>query len=116
MKNRNRNIPLQFYVTQEEYEEIQRRMKDTKVKNFSIYARKMLLNGMIIVPNWEELKNVHRQISGIGNNINQIARRANETRSIYKDDVEELTHQIGEIRRMLFDLVRLMEKIEDGGK
>lgn len=116
MARRHRNILLRVFVTEEELEEIQERMKMTKIKTFSAYARKMLLNGIIVVPNWEELKGIHRQVSGIGNNINQIARIANATRSVYKEDVNDLTHQIGEIRRMLFDLVRLMEKLENGGK
>lgn len=116
MENRNRNIPLQIYVTQEEKEIILSRMKETKQKNFSMFARRMLLNGLIITPNWEELKEIHRQLSGVSNNVNQVARIANSTRSVYKSDVDELTHQVGEIRSMMFDLVELMGKIENGGK
>lgn len=116
MANRSRNISLQIYVTQAEKEIILERMKETKQKNFSTFARRMLMNGLIITPNWEELKEIHRQLAGVSNNVNQVARIANSTRSIYKSDVDELTRQIGTIRSMMFDLIELMGKIENGGR
>lgn len=116
MANRSRNISLQIYVTQAEKEIILKRMKETKQKNFSTFARRMMLNGLIITPDWEEVKEIHRQLAGVSNNVNQIARVANSTRSIYKSDVDELTRQIGTIRSMMFDLIELMGKIENGGR
>ncbi len=116
MANRSRNISLQIYVTQAEKEIILKRMKETKQKNFSTFARRMMLNGLIITPDWEEVKEIHRQLAGVSNNVNQIARIANSTRSIYKSDVDELTHQIGDIRSMMLELIRLMKMVENGGK
>lgn len=116
MANRSRNISLQIYVTQAEKEIILKRMKETKQKNFSTFARRMMLNGLIIMPDWEEVKEIHRQLAGVSNNVNQIARIANSTRSIYKSDVDELTHQIGDIRSMMLELIRLMKMVENGGK
>lgn len=116
MANRSRNISLQIYVTQAEKEIILERMKETKQKNFSTFARRMMLNGLIITPDWEEIKEIHRQLAGVSNNVNQVARIANSTRSIYKSDVDELTRQIGTIRSMMFDLIELMGKIENGGR
>ena len=48
--------------------------------------------------------------------MNQVARIANSTHSIYKSDVDELMSQIKVIRSMMFDLIGLMGKIENGGK
>ena len=114
--NRSRNVPLQIYVTQEEKEIILSRMKETKQRDFSTFARRMMLNGLIITPNWEEVKEIHRQLSGVSNNVNQVARIANSTHSIYKSDVDQLMSQIKAIRSMMFDLIELMGKIENGGK
>lgn len=116
MENRKRPLRMIIRVDEKEKEIILSRMKETKQKNFSTFARRMLMNGLIITPNWEELKEIHRQLSGVSNNVNQVARIANSTRSVYKSDVEELTRQVGEIRSMMFDLVELMGKIENGGK
>lgn len=116
MENRKRPLRMIIRVDEKEKEIILSRMKETKQKNFSTFARRMLMNGLIITPNWEELKEIHRQLSGVSNNVNQVARIANSTRSVYKSDVNELTRQVGEIRSMMFDLVELMGKIENGGK
>lgn len=116
MANRKRNIQIHLCVTQEEKEIILERMKEANQKDFSSFARKMLINGLIVTPNWEELKAIHRQLSGMGNNVNQIARIANSTRSIYKSDVDELARQLADTHRMMFDLIELMKKIENGGK
>lgn len=115
-KNRERPIRLTIRVNEQEKECILERMKDTKQKNFSTFARRMLMNGLIITPNWEELKEIHRQLAGVSNNVNQIARIANSTRSIYKSDVDELTHQVGDIRSMMLELIQLMKMVENGGK
>ena len=116
MENRERPIRLTIRVNEQEKECILERMKDTKQKNFSTFARRMLMNGLIITPNWEELKEIHRQLAGESNKVNQIARIANSTRSIYKSDVDELTHQVGDIRAMMLELIRLMKIVENGGK
>lgn len=116
MENRKRPLRMIIRVDEKEKEIILSRMKEAKQKDFSTFARRMLLNGLIITPNWEELKEIHRQLSGVSNNVNQVARIANSTRSVYKSDVDELTRQVGEIRSMMFDLVELMGKIENGGK
>ena len=38
-----------------------------------------------------------RQLAAIGNNINQIARRANVTNKVYKEDIEEVESLAGKI-------------------
>lgn len=116
MENRKRPLRMIIRVDEQEKEIILERMKETKQKNFSTFARRMLMNGLIITPNWEEVKEIHRQLSGVSNNVNQVARIANSTHSIYKSDVDELMSQIKAIRSMMFDLIELMGKIENGGK
>lgn len=116
MENRKRPLRMIIRVDEQEKEIILERMKRTKQKDFSTFARHMLMNGLIITPNWEKLKEIHRQLAGVSNNVNQVARIANSTRSIYKSDVDELTRQIGTIRSMMFELIELMGTIENGGK
>ena len=45
MANRTRNIVLRVPVTQEERALIQQKMAQLHTKNFSAYARKMLIDG-----------------------------------------------------------------------
>ena len=55
------------------------RMKEAGVQNMSAYIRKMALNGYVIIPKWPDLDQVISLHSRISNNLNQYARKANET-------------------------------------
>ena len=56
----------------------------------SAYIRKMILNGFILTLNIPELKEMISLQRYTSNNINQIAKRLNETDRIYTDDMEEI--------------------------
>ena len=45
------------------------------------------------------------------NNFNQIAKRANETRSIYAVDVIQLRDEVGGMRSQVSDLMKVYGKI-----
>ena len=83
-------IPLQFYVSQEEYDMIQRKMELCHCQNLSAYLRKMALDGYIINLDLPELREISSLLRRTGNNINQIARRANQTRRVYDTDIQDI--------------------------
>ena len=56
----------------------------------SEYIRRMSLNGEVKYLNMEEVTPVINAMRIMGNNINQIAKKANEINSIYADDVEKI--------------------------
>ena len=56
----------------------------------SEYIRRMSLNGEVKYLNMEGVTPVINAMRIMGNNINQIAKKANEINSIYADDVEKL--------------------------
>ena len=60
-------------------------MKDAGVQNMSAYIRKMALNGYVIIPEWPDLNQVISLHSRISNNLNQYARKANETGNSVKE-------------------------------
>ena len=53
----------------------------------SAFIRKMVLNGYMIIPEWPELKGVLSLHSRISNNLNQYAKKANETGKLYEEDI-----------------------------
>ena len=48
-----------------------------------------------------ELKEIHRLMTTISNNINQIALRANSTGKIYDEDIAEIKEKINQIWQLL---------------
>ena len=113
MENRKRNVQIIIRVTEEERALIEEKMQQIPTLNLSAYARKMLIDGYIITLNLQEVKGHTAQLQKIGVNINQIAKRINETGRIYADDMDEIKRAMEEVwrleRRLLLQFKSLMK-------
>lgn len=96
MENRKRSVQIIIRVTAEERALIEEKMKQIPTINLSAYARKMLIDGYIIILDLGHTA----QLQKIGVNINQIAKRINETGRIYSDDMDELKRLMEEVWRL----------------
>ncbi|WP_195612522.1 plasmid mobilization protein [[Clostridium] symbiosum] len=100
MANRKRPIVLRCPVTEQERDLILQKMEQIPTKNFSAYARKMLIDGYVIKVDYSELKAVTAEIQKIGANVNQIAKRVNATGNVYEQDIAEIKGALAEIWRL----------------
>ena len=100
MANRTRPLILRVPVNEQERELIEQTMKLIPTKNFAAYARKMLIDGYIIQIDHSDIKAMTAEIQKIGVNVNQIARRANATGSVYQEDIDEIKRVLNEIWRL----------------
>ena len=80
-------------VTPDERKRIEAKMKELGIRNMSAYIRKMALDGLCIHLDLKDIREFTEQISRIGNNLNQYARQANATGSIYEKDIQYLQKQ-----------------------
>jgi len=97
MANRVRNIVLRVPVTAQEREMIELKMQQMGTRCFSIYARKMLIDGYVIKIDYSDIKAMTAELQKIGTNINQITRRVNATGTIYAQDIEDIKGVLNEI-------------------
>ena len=97
-KKRKRAVQIIVRVTPEEKAEILKNMESVGISNLSVYARKMMLDGQVIHADFTEVKELSRQLGYLARNINQIALRANETRNLYKSDVEDLQRDYAAVK------------------
>ena len=93
-----------FYATKEEADIIHQRMEEAGVKNKCAYLREMAVNGYIINVELHDVKEMTGLLGRYGNNINQIARRDNESGSVSTGDVRRIQKQM----RELYDMLRRM--------
>lgn len=114
MANRERNVRLEIKVTEEEAAKIKENMTLAGTRNFSLYARKLLLDGYIVRLDFSELKEVSAPLGQIARNLYQIAKRANETNSIYADDLEDIRKayykDFAELKRRLLRFIKTVGK------
>jgi len=90
MANRKKPINLHFMVDEKERDMILRRMEQAGIRSMSAYLLKQAIDGHVIQLDLTGVNEMVRLLSNVSNNINQIAKRANETGSIYAADIEEL--------------------------
>ena len=101
MKNRTRPVRIEFRVTEQEHQLIQKKMEQLGTKNMGAYLRKMAIDGYIIKVDYTEQKKLAAAVSRVAGNINQICRRINQTGHFYEDDIVELKAQQCEIWELL---------------
>ena len=84
---------LELRLKNGEMDLIEKRMKEAGMKNMSAYIRKMAIDGYVIRLDLSDLKEVSRLMGINSNNLNQYAKKANETGSIYLNDIRILQDQ-----------------------
>lgn len=90
MSDRNRSTYVAFWISDEEKELIQEKMKLMGISNMSAYLRKMAIDGYTVRLDLPELNQMVSLLRHIGNNINQLTKRVHETRRIYEADLEDI--------------------------
>lgn len=113
MAKRNRKHHLNIMVSDDELRRIKENMQSSGIKNLSTFARKMLINGYIIKPDYSDIKNLTKEFGYLNRNLNQITKRINETRSIYFNDILAVREIVNEMRTDLtIFLNRMFNKFE----
>ena len=67
-----------------------RRWPSSPPRRYGAYLRKMAIDGYIIYTDTTEIKAFTSELSVIGRNINQIAKRLNAGDPVYQADMEEI--------------------------
>jgi len=90
MDNRTRKNQLKIYLTDEEKEIFEKKMKLANCKTMSHFLRKCVLEKEIYIVDLEPFRDLQWLLSNATNNINQIAKATNTTGVIYKKDIDHM--------------------------
>lgn len=86
MAARKRPIIKRIYLTEQEEQTIMKKMELANSKNFTSYARKMLLDGYVIHKDFSDLLTLINVLSKISNNIRQINNKVDKTSHYNRED------------------------------
>ena len=87
MVRRTRDIQKKIWLTPQEERTIAKKMEMIGTENFGAYARKMLIDGYIIVVDYTEQK--------------KLAAGINSTGRFYRDDIVELKEKMDAVWQLL---------------
>ncbi len=95
----DRSVRFHFRCTQNEAELIRERMASLGVTSLGAYMRKVAVDGYIVKLDMSEIRALVTLLSRCSSNLNQYAKRDNETGSIYAADIDDLRVRLDEIWR-----------------
>ena len=90
MKQGTRSKMLTLRLTDQEKKLITEKMKIAGIPKMSTYLRKMAIDGYILKLDMPELKEMISLMRYSSNNLNQIAKRTNETGRTYETDIQSI--------------------------
>ena len=99
MAKRKHNV--HFRVNPEEEELIRRKMEDAGISSVAASMRKMAIDGYVVRLDLSDVKEAIRLLRISGNNLNQYAKKANETGSIYAEDIKDMKARQEELWKVL---------------
>ena len=109
---RERNQEIHVLLLPEEMERIKQKMAELGIINRSAYVRKMALDGYCINLNLTDMKEMVSLLRRCSNNLNQYAKRANETGSIYAGDIRALQVRQSEIWEIAKEMLARLATIQ----
>ena len=92
-----RDQDVHFLASKEELQRIHEKMDELGIRSMGAYLRKMALDGYCINLDLQDVKALVSLLRRCSNNLNQYAKRANETGNIYESDIMDLQEQLEEI-------------------
>ena len=111
MQKLKRNINMGFRVNAEEQAQIMKRMSEIGFPSVRAYLLKMALNGMIVNLDLTNVRECSKLLRNISNNINQLAKRANEYGYVSVAEIEDVKTQLGEIWEQQNKIIKSLAKI-----
>ncbi len=112
MERGNRLHMCTVRLTDQEMARVQERMNSVGIVSRSAFLRKMAMDGYIAVLNIPELKEMISLLRYSSNNLNQIARKANTVRTVYEEDLKQITVMQENIWNAANQILRKLGKID----
>ena len=94
MKKRTRNNVVYLRLSDDEIRILNAKTKMSGLRDRSAFLRQLIVEGIVYDVDYSYLREYNAGLGKIGGNINQIAKRINETRSIYQTDIDEIKKEM----------------------
>ena len=107
----NRTKQILFLVNEEEEKIIRRKMEEAGINRLSVYLRKMAIEGYIIRLDLSDMREAVRLLRINSNNLNQYVKKANETGSVYAEDIKDVKRSQEELWKLMKDILARLSTI-----
>lgn len=101
MQNRTRDKQLNLKFTEQELNYIKKKKELSKVNNYTDFLLKVVTNSRIYNVDTQPIIAVAQELNKIGVNINQIAKIANTSGSIYENEIRDLRAKVADMETIV---------------
>lgn len=109
--SRTKDTEVHLRLSSAERERIETKMRQVGVKNMSAYIRKMAMDGYCVNLDLKDVREMVSLLRRCSNNLNQYAKKANQTGSIYAADIEDLRTRLNDIWKQSAKVMETIAKI-----
>ncbi len=109
MREYNRDIHMR--LKQSDIDKIRRRMNEAGIRNMSAYMRKMAIDGFVVNLDLSDVKELVRLLRYCSNNINQYAKKANESGDVFKSDIDDIKRRQDRLWNMANEIMERLAAI-----
>ena len=109
MKKRDKQMNV--LVSESEMKRIRLKMEELEISCLNAYVRKMALDGYCVKLDLQDVKEMVSLLRRCSNNLNQYAKRANETGNIYAEDIKDLQNRFEEIWNVAKEIMARLSTI-----
>jgi hypothetical protein len=113
MTKRTRNRHLSLMLSDEEFEFFKQQKDRSGVSNYTDFLMKVVSQSQVISVDTRPLLALAEQVSKIGVNVNQVAKIANITRSVFEDDVRLLQEKIYEMDGLINSAIGVLSNARE---
>ena len=103
---RERHVQKIIRLTPTEKNYIQNKMENAGRTNFNAFALEMLIQGQVNIVDFKTLSDLKIAIDRVGKNINQIAKKVNESGDVSKSDIDETKNLLKEIENVVYQTIQ----------
>ena len=99
-KNRLRKHKFTRYLSDDEHRILCAKFEVSGMRSKSSFLRQLIIAGFAYDVDYSYLREYNYLLGKIGANLNGIAKRINETRSIYQADMDEIKGEMEKLRKV----------------
>lgn len=99
---RTRNHPVSLWLTDQEYQHLKQQVEITGLK-IDPFIRQLIMGVNLRPRPPDTYAALLRELSAIGNNINQLAHQANASSEATKDEIAEAARLVRQVARLVKD-------------
>ena len=112
MAHRLRERKLYFYLSDDELARLNEKTRELGIVNRSNYIRKMILDGYVVHLDLQAIREMVSHLRRMSNNLNQYAKVANSTGSIYAGDIRDLQMRHDELWQMMKKILKQIAEVQ----